>query len=228
MRRSSETLASKLETTVPVGREVSRAQSVELQGPADTRTCTVCGIEYDYNLEDGTHTIKRVIPIAGEYTSSHGRPLEPQLTRLKGSSSHSDSEREGLRVELNGGRYPFDKSSGLSQKAIIEFVCDRERTGLEGVEGDAREGLNKGADKNTKRVDDDGDGKKEDDGQTQPDSSLTYVSYKTEGEGKNEMGVLRLDWRTKYACEGAKDDPDIQPSPSTSKHWGFFTWLIIM
>jgi hypothetical protein len=46
-------------------------------------------------------------------------------------------------------------------------------------------------------------------------------------------GVLRLDWRTKYACPTTVDDtPSKEKDPDTTKpttkHWGFLTWLIIM
>lgn len=207
----------------------------------------VCAIEQDYNQADGSNTIKRVIPIAGEYTSSHGRPLDPILTRLKGSGSHSDSKKEGVRVELNGGRYPFDKSSGREQRAIIEFECDPDRTGLEGDERDEREKVDDEVtekrniaraegdekdgegDKDGKDGKDDKDGKDGKDGESEPvedNSSLKLIGYQLEvGEGNSRIDVLRLNWRTKYACEGKRDSN--APSKSSS-HWGFFTWFLIM
>lgn len=195
---------------------------------------SVCGIETDYNLADGTSSIKKVVPIAGEYTSSNGRSMDPTLERLKNSASHGDSEREGVRVVLNGGNYPFDKSSGTPQKAIIEFVCDPDRTGLEHVEGDSREKVDDAAEGRMKRRAD--DDKKEDgdkggdkgddkDKEEEDDASLKFISYKTEGEADREAGVLRLEWRTKYACEGQTEH---EPSKGKSNHWGFFTWFLIM
>jgi hypothetical protein len=45
-------------------------------------------------------------------------------------------------------------------------------------------------------------------------------------------GILRLDWRTKYACPTTAENPPEKDDPDTgsqdSKHWGFLTWLIIM
>lgn len=197
-----------------------------------------CGIEYDYNLADGSSTIKKVIPIAGEFSGSHGPPLDPVLTRLKNSPSHGDANKEGVRVELNGGRYPFDKSSGQSQKAIIEFQCDPTRTGLEGLENDSREKDDDESpaerrspvpegEKKDGNAEDGGDGKGEGEGDGQGDkdeSSLTLVSYRVEGEADREAGVLRLNWKTKYACEGQTAH---KPS-SSSSGWGFFTWFLIM
>lgn len=43
-------------------------------------------------------------------------------------------------------------------------------------------------------------------------------------------GVLRLDWRTQYACPTSQGDTppeDTTPTPQ-KRHWGFLTWLIIM
>ncbi|KAL1302726.1 hypothetical protein AAFC00_003080 [Neodothiora populina] len=203
----------------------------------------VCGIEYDYNLADNSSTIRKVIPIAGEYASSNGRSLDPVLTRLKNSAAHGDADREGVRVELKGGRYPFDKSSGQQQRAIIEFVCDAERTGLEGVGADSREkeednekeeteGLLSVREEGDKKDGDDKkdekDGKDEGDksgDDKEQDSSLQLISYKLEGEGDRQIEVLRLNWRTKYACEGQTEH---KPSDNGSSHWGFFTWFLII
>lgn len=138
-----------------------------------------------------------------------------------------------MRVELNGGRYPFDKSTGQSQKAIIEFLCDAERTGLEGAEGDDRDKIDDEETNTllTARADDDkkGDGEKDgEDGEKDGEknkASLSLISYKVEGEGDRQTEVLRLQWKTKYACEGQTEH---KPSPSKSSHWGFFTWFLIM
>ena len=67
-------------------------------------------------------------------------------------------------------------------------------------------------------VEDDPEDDKQDDGK-----SLTFVSY---GSIDDKTDVLRLNWRTKYACEDFEDDDD--ESSSKGSHWGFFTWFIIM
>lgn len=159
-------------------------------------------------------------------------------------------------MEMGGGKYPFDKAKGKPQKAFVEFLCDPDRTGLEGEEFEnekseggrqARKGLvseRRGAgdtDQDEKKDDDDeekddddegdddGDGNDDDDDDDdeRPDDgkSLRFISYKDEGD--DDVGVLRLEWRTKYACEGEEAH---QPEGDKKKKasWGFFTWFIIM
>lgn len=171
-----------------------------------------------YNLAEGKKDVFKVVPIAGEFTTSHGRGLDPHYTRLKGGESHEDTEREGVRIEMNGGKYPETKE-GKPQKAIVEFLCDRELTGLEGFD-DANE-------KDVKRAEENGD-EDGDDNVELPDldkgKSLQFVSYKSEGD--SETGVLRLRWKTKYACEGEAAKTPKQRKKSAG--WGFFTWFLIM
>lgn len=185
------------------------------QCPGGTRVCAVDRV---------THTIKnetevdRVIPIAGDFTTSHGRPLDPKVQRLKNSASNPDSDSEGIIVEFNGGKY-----GDQVQKAIIRFECDATRTGNDDDAKSEAVLVTREAEDNDKDKagdDDKGDGNK--DGQDQnKDRSLRFISYKTE----DSIDVLRLTWRTKYACEevpsdGEEDDP--------SKGWGFFGWLFII
>lgn len=241
----------------------------------------VCGIERVIQDEDDgggdedrkkhdekeDEEIRGVIPIAGDFVH-HGKPLNAQWTRLKTSSSNADSEKEGLRVELHGGEYPFEQKHAKPQKAIIEFLCDRDRTGLEGlVEGDgkgqaeteesiaastsvsdrrsvsAKNARNDALDGSASVLDDDrkgqdddddgdhqkGDDEDDDDEDDQDDGkSLKFIRYGPTSEDINE-DTLRLEWRTRYACEGIKDeDGDSGRSPSGSGHWGLFTWFIIM
>lgn len=181
----------------------------------------VCSVEEDYNLADGKDEVVHVKPIAGEFSTSHGRGLDPKVTRLKGGAAHEDAEREGVRIELNGGKYPESKE-GVRQKAIIEMVCDKELTGLEGFEEDEKREVEMMAE----------EGDKEDDDVELPDldkgKSLQFVSYKEEGDEDSKIGVLRLRWKSKYACEGASDAPPPPSKGSKSGGWGFFTWFLIM
>ncbi len=177
----------------------------------------VCAKEYDYPLDAG-EVLSRVIPIAGEYTASHGRALDPKYTRLKNDASNSD-DKEGIRIELNGGKYPESKT-GTPQKAIIEFLCDRGLTGNEGFKDQSvlSDPLRYEA---MKRRDDDDDEDTPDLPDPDKGKSLQFISYKLEGETE----VLRLRWKTKFACEGAADK---QPSGDGSGGWGFFTWFLII
>jgi autophagy-related protein 27 len=126
---------------------------------------------------------------------------------LKNSKSNDDSTKEGLRLEMNGGFKKADNGKSRSQKAIVEFLCDKSRTGLENLPKpeDPYE------DVKDKR-EEEGDEKEEDDGTP----SLEFMQYDTDGK---DSDILRLQWRTKYACEDAI--PVVE-------HWGFFTWFLIM
>lgn len=94
-------------------------------------------------------------------------------------------------MEMHGGTYPPGED-GKKQKAIVEYICDKDKTGLEGQERDGKV--------------------------AEGETSLKYLAY--------EGDVLKLEWRTKQACEqqtgGDGGDTD------GGSHWGFFTWFIIM
>lgn len=230
----------------------------ENQCPSSTR---ICAIERELNDDGAMESQKRekqhgpdgtiigVIPIAGEFIHHHGGRMDPKWTRLKTSSSNSDSEKEGLRLELHGGRYPFSERHGRKQKAIIEFICDHDRTGLEGLGGDSGKAdaagsslpwasSNKAVTFDDDDDDDDDDNDDDDDGGTPPEDdddddndkedddgkSLRFIRYEPTDEDAHE-DTLRLEWRTKYACEGIRDE---EGEKKGTRHWGFFTWFIIM
>ncbi|KAG8528852.1 uncharacterized protein KY384_006541 [Bacidia gigantensis] len=182
----------------------------------------VCAITRLTNkIEEIEDKIEDTVSIAGEFSTSTGGSLDPKWTRLKTSSSTADREKDGLRLEMHGGK----DDDGKKQKAIVEFICradsgndDRRRhstistTKDEDDDEDDKDGDekddDKGGDKSGEIADDENGGK------------LKYVSWEDEGKYK----VLRLEWNTKYACEDAKTGS----SNSTSSHWGFFTWFIIV
>ena len=185
----------------------------------------VCAIRNATNVEEHKSIIDAAIPIAGEL-SLHGKGgnLDPKWTRLKTSASHADSKKEGLRLELHGGRHDNEDHA-----AIIEFLCpatsdsirNGRRTMLVRDDGDkeSEDGSNDDdEDDDNDEEDEDHSGEEVDDGK---DGKIKYVDWGIEGGAK----VLRLQWTTKYACESAVNNPS---TPSGSKHWGFFTWLIIM
>lgn len=141
---------------------------------------------------------------------------------LKNSKSNEDSAKDGLILEINGGFKKIEGGKTRPQKAIVEFLCDRSRTGLENLPHpknpyeevkEKREDSKDGKDGKDSKDDKDGkDGKDGDDGTP----SLEFVRYDTDGK---DADVLRLKWRTQYACE------DIR---SEGEHWGLFTWFLIM
>jgi len=144
--------------------------------------------------------------------------MDPVWTRLKTAESSHDSQQEGVRLAMNGGFWT-DPSTNKKryQKAIIEFICDKD------LEGD--ENLWNPEEKHEKREENKGgkDSEDKDDEVDMPSnvSSLQFVSYDTTG---NNADILRLTWRTRHACEGAKDEKDAEES----SHWGFFTWFVLI
>ncbi|EER26775.1 hypothetical protein CPC735_009510 [Coccidioides posadasii C735 delta SOWgp] len=166
----------------------------------------VCGIERT-KPKEGDEIISGTIPIAGNYAHSSGRSLDPKITRLK----TSDSQQEGLRIELHGGKY-----LKRDQQAVIELICDKERSGLDDEDKQQRRKLVDEKPDGTGQEVSEGDDK----GNLEKQKSLQFKSY---GE-VDKIDVLRLNWRTKYACEGFPEGEDGEKS----NHWGFFTWLIIL
>lgn len=153
-----------------------------------------------------------ITPIAGEFVHSTGGHLDPLWTRLKGSPSSADRDKEGLRLEMHGGK----DDDGNKQKAIVEFLCPpkhTERRYLSNVvtaddEDDKKGEDQEGADKSGEETDDDNGG------------TIKLLSWDNEGDTK----ILRLKWDTQHACEEAEGGG----SDSSSGHWGFFTWFILM
>lgn len=174
----------------------------------------VCGIERTTNPTEDVTMISDTWSIAGEFSHSIGGALDPKALRLKGSDSTSDREKEGVRVTLNGGTHEKQK-----QKAIVEFLCQRD--------GKPEE-VRSNADDEEEDDDDGDDGKGVEhgnSGETQDDGhggTLKLVSWEDEEE---DTKVLRLQWDTKYACEDSDGKED---DGSSSAHWGFFTWLIVI
>lgn len=173
----------------------------------------VCGIEHTTSSIENKTEISAIKAIAGELGNYGGAAsgLDPQWRLLTESEAAADEGKEGLRLTLKGGRWPLKKENDKNRKdqqAIIELVCDKERTGLEGEMAPED------------KYDSDAISRR-DDGTEPSSASLTFVSY----PGTNEkIDTLRLNWRTKHACENMKDETDAEQK----KHWGFFTWFILM
>lgn len=182
----------------------------------------VCGIATLVNYVEEKNETSKIIPIAGAYTTSGaggGGQLDPKWTRLSTSSIQSDREKEGIRLKMGGGSFP--PKDGTPQKAVVEFLCDRKNETEEQRRAfslkDAEEGDDEGNDKGGKSDEEKRAEELTDDGKG---GTLRFQSY--EKVGDNE--VLSLEWKTRYACEDNKDSG----SKSSSGHWGFFTWFIIM
>ncbi|PQE30835.1 Autophagy-related 27 protein [Rutstroemia sp. NJR-2017a WRK4] len=175
--------------------------------PGGTR---VCGITHVINEAEGSDATQQIIPFAGSLENSGGGSLDAKYERLSASKAHSDAGKEGLRFELNGG-FRGNGKGKKPQKAIVEFICDRNRTGLENLwvppEPKGKEKLNERDEPIP--------------GGAANDSSLQFFTL----DEHDDVDILRLTWRTKEACEeGSTDDGNDQ----SSTHWGFFTWFIIV
>ena len=173
----------------------------------------MCGITTLFKPRENVNTTLHVIEIAGDYTTSGligGGNLDPQWTRLSTSTNSDDRDKEGIRLKMGGGYHGKKK-----QKAVVEFLCKRDNNDDKEESQrslSAREGEEDNKDSEERR-------KKEqtDDGE---DGVLKFVRYDSVGEDE----VLALKWETKYACE----DHAKGSGESSSGHWGFFTWFIIM
>lgn len=156
----------------------------------------VCGFEYK-NAVDGSGSETRAFPIVGHESKN------PEITRLK----KADPDREGLSVRLWGGQYIDDDKAKKDAGAEIEFQCDPTRSGLEGLETIEDPAAN------TKDAGDNSNG-----------DQLRSLQFKSFGPSDNNTYLLKLDWKTRYAC----DDYLSSKKGSSSSSWGFFTWFIVM
>lgn len=129
--------------------------------------------------------------------------MDPEFTRL----ATIDPETEGVRIKLAGGEYRGDDDEGKKKDtaAVIDFTCDPDRSGLEGLV--------------TEEDSADADEKKRRRREESKNRSLQFKSFELE----DDTYVLRLDWRTRYACDDYQ-----RGKQNNSNSWGFFTWMIIM
>ena len=129
--------------------------------------------------------------------------MDPEFTRL----ATIDPETEGVRIKLAGGEYRGDDDEGKKKDAaaVIDFTCDPDRSGLEGLV--------------TEEDSADADEKKRRRREESKNRSLQFKSFELE----DNTYVLRLDWRTRYACDDYQ-----RGKQNNSNSWGFFTWMIIM
>jgi hypothetical protein len=165
----------------------------------------VCAVE-TLVQPDGSSSHENTYPIAGNLKIHGGGDFDVKATLLSTSESNEDSKKEGLRLELFGGQKQTDTQK-RTQSAIIEFLCDKSRTGLEHLSEERDQ-----YEERDEEVDDD------------PSTpSLTFVSYNVSKKNPEE-DLLRLQWKTKEACEDSKAKKDQE----NSGHWGFFTWFVIM
>lgn len=195
----------------------------------------MCGIEHAIGTGDKESDIViDTINIAGELANHGGGPLDVESINLSTSDSNSDAEKQGVRIILKGGFHTLENGQKRQQRAIVEFVCDPDREGTEG-EFKGEDEYEPSEDPLRLRAVEEDDGNDDeggdDDAPLEPiqlgggkNASLVFNSYGAM-DGDAAIDVLRLTWRTKYACENRRDDGG---SDDPSRHWGLFTWLIIL
>ena len=191
-----------------------------------------------WKAADGTSGIGQVIPLAGSLANHGGKALDHKVTRLKSSESNADSQKEGVRLVLQGGRYPLDgpAKDRQDQRVIVELLCDMTREGTEGewqVDEYDPEGGKSGESGESGETGDappanatmaaDGVSLLEA-GEKQltregENPALIFEGYEVH-DADNAFGTLRLTWHTKYACESM--------AGAGREHWGFFTWFVII
>lgn len=128
-----------------------------------------------------------------------GAHFDYKLERLK---SDSDSQQEGLRLNIGGGKYEDKK-----QNAIIEFIC--KPPDESGSEDGAESRRRRRDDENKDEGEDKGDGDKGDG--DKGDNHDDWAALKKVQDGKDgtlefkdyDENTLRLEWRTPYGCEDA-------------------------
>lgn len=194
---------------------------------------TACGIKRGKKADSSEYNVFDVISIAGELKDLGGGHLDPKLTRLKTSESTSDSQKEGVRISLYGGRHQL-VSGGREQRAIIEMVCSKTLKGTEGEwspQDDKYEqvppetaGTEDAAARLRRAEGDENEGKEQQ--LLKTDVNATALIFDSYGPMADNTGVdvLRLTWHTELACEGNSDSG----SGGGNEHWGFFTWMVIL
>ncbi|KAL5338457.1 autophagy-related protein 27 [Aspergillus crustosus] len=194
-------------------------------GGAATRDSMRCGSSknicgFQYTNTDDSHRNSFAFPIVGLDHMGHGAK-DPEIKRLK----EIDAEREGLRVRLSGGEYPVGDKKTKDAGAVIDFECDPDKSGLEGLAENVKRLLRARAESedgngDEKEGNEDGEDKLPFYNGSNPDRSLQFKGF---GKGEGDTYVLELNWKTRYAC-----DDYLKNREPSSGHWGFFTWLIIL
>lgn len=211
-----------------MGREVNTSDFLDCCfGSALTRgdggLNPVCAIRHRWDPKSQKSETDQVIPII---VGRADKPFAWDLAKLgaENPEEKKDAKREGLRVTFLGGSY-----QQRAQRTVVDFRCNPALVGTEG-EWESMDEYEKGDGKKERgmmmsRRDDEGDGDASTpETQLRKDgAALIWDGYRRDkdDDGK-DMDSLYLTWYTKYVCDAAVEHP------AESKHWGFFTWLVIL
>ncbi|KAK6346201.1 hypothetical protein TWF730_010532 [Orbilia blumenaviensis] len=117
--KQDPTVVKSTYTINPVGKiEVSNEVSKEDQCPDGTQVCMISRLWHGDKPDDH---VAQIIPF-GSFESEKGS--EPEYTIMR----DADKKVLGLNVTIHGPEYGEKK---LKQSAIVKFLCDPEKTGLE-------------------------------------------------------------------------------------------------
>ncbi|KAI1842553.1 hypothetical protein JX266_011307 [Neoarthrinium moseri] len=210
--------------------------------PHNTR---VCAVERLVGTGDSkVDVIEDAFAVAGNLQQYGGGSLDHEIINLSSSDSNADAEKQGVRIILKGGFHTGLNSQKRQQRAIIEFICDEKFEGDEAEWTSEDEYVPGGDDSDNMRVrsvaddtdpllyvsDEEGGGGGDDD-KSKPvqlgDNEKQALIFNSYGplESDKDVDVLRLTWKTKYACPDRRAEPG-EDSPSS--HWGFFTWMVMI
>lgn len=181
----------------------------------------MCAIKHRWDPKTSKAETDQVIPLLVEHAD---KPFAWEAKRLPADddAQKKGAKKEGLRLTLQGSTY-----QQRAQRTVVEFRCNPDLTGSE-EEWDSLDEYVPGKGEKKSRRDDKGEGDESTpEEQLKKDgAALIWGGYKREKDDKGgEMDTLYLTWNTKYACDAAVDQPEPEQE---SKHWGFFTWLVIL
>ncbi|KAJ6160430.1 hypothetical protein N7470_003826, partial [Penicillium chermesinum] len=182
-----------IDICAPLGKFASRPE-----GKCDPSK-NICGF-VDKHPQDGNGDERWGYSVAGVESGEGAK--EPELKLLK----EVNEDLQGLRLKIAGGKYRSSvEAKEKAAAAVIDFKCDPDRSGLEGITTVKNNG--------EKRRRAEGD-------ESSTDPSLTFKSFAPDDD---DTYILKLDWRTRVACDNFQSGKE-----SSSNSWGFFTWLIII
>lgn len=117
-----------------------------------------------------------------------------------------------------GGEYPvgYEDRTVLPVAAVIEFQCDPDRSGLEGLASSEQHISLSGSSK----VD------ASEGFSNQTWKSLQFKSFGLVDEGRSYL--LNLDWKTRYACDNYLKHRKEGGGGGARSGWRFVTWFIIL
>ncbi|KAL2891194.1 Autophagy-related protein 27 [Ceratocystis lukuohia] len=205
----------------PEGTRVCAVQRA-LHGKADGENVSSDADDDDKDKDKSSEPyIREAVPLAGALESFGGAAFEYTTTKLDGQENNG----EGFLLNLPGGVFPLDvpHKEQFPKKTVVRFLCDTEKTGLEGewqAEVEYANATSSSEDNKSAKMHKARNDAKDAEKQFVNDgAALLFDSY--QNEGPDATGTLHLTWKSKYACRSV-------PPAGGTQGWGFFTWFIVL